>query len=315
LPSPPAGRTGWPWTDSGNADALHLTSHISHLFPRISIVMPCFNAGAFVEESLRSILLQGYPDLELIVFDGGSTDGTVDIINRYAPWLSFWISEPDRGQSHAINKGLERATGELFNWFNADDVMCEGALEGLALIYLANPLAVGICGAVQAFDEKGPLSLLRPIAGSREELGNWAYPAFLPQPGALFNRQRCKDVGGLNERLHYVMDIDLLLRLANLGCFVTTEQVVARFRQHPGSKTVKGDIPGLVELIAAEFELGIPHVAEHLLRRRMDGYAGLAMDRLGDEGLAKMVDRWTYGKVGAYLARRLWKNVKLRFLK
>lgn len=319
LPPPPSGKSDWPWTNNSaetgasSADVSHLTSHVSpHLWPRISIVMPCFNAAAFIEEALRSVLLQGYPDLELMVFDGGSKDGTVEIIKRYEPWLRYWVSEPDRGQSHAINNGLERATGKLFNWFNADDVMCEGALKALAGMYLAHPDAVGFCGAVQTFAESGSLSLLRPVAGTREALGDWAVSAFLPQPGALFSCSVCKDIGGVNERLHYVMDIDLLMKLADHGDFVTTEQVITLFRQHAGSKTMTGDMAGLVELIASEFDLGMPHVAERLLQRRMDGHARLIIDRLDDGAVARIVDRWSYRKVGAYLIRRLWKNVKIR---
>ena len=327
LPPPPAGKTGWPWTNSSaeaGAPSVEvqasptpkneepITNNPPPSLPRISLVMPCFNAAAFIEEALRSVLLQGYPDLELIVFDGGSKDGTVDIIKRYEPWLSYWVSEPDRGQSHAINKGLERATGELFNWFNADDVMCAGALETLVGLHIAHPEAVGICGAVQSFDEHGARALLHPVAGSREELGDWAVKAFLPQPGALFNCQLCKDVRGVDERLHYVMDIDLLMKLAERGSFVTTQQVITWFRQHPGSKTVTGDIPGLVELVAADFNLGMPKVAERHLQRRMDGYAGLMLDRLDDGAVAKIIDRWSYRKVGVYLARRLLKNVILR---
>jgi glycosyltransferase involved in cell wall biosynthesis len=313
LPPPPAGKTGWPWHLPNNQQLI--TNNPPSSLPRISIVMPCFNAVAFIEEALRSVLLQGYPDLELIVFDGGSTDGTVEVIKRYAPWLSYWASEPDCGQSHAINKGLERATGELFNWFNADDVMCEGALEALAALHIANPSAVGICGVVQSFDEGGALSLLRPVAGSKEALGDWAVSAFIPQPGALFNCRMCKDIGGVNERLHYVMDIDLLMKLADRGAFVTTERVITLFRQHAGSKTVSGDIPGLVELIAVEFNLGMPRVAERLLERRMTGHASLAIDKLGEDEIKKIVDRWTYLQLFTYTAHRLLKNLALRFSK
>jgi hypothetical protein len=191
--------------------------------------------------------------------------------------------------------------------------MCEGALAALARLYCAHPTAVGICGSVQAFDENGERNLLRPVTGSREEFGDWAASAFIPQPGALFNREMCRGIGGVNERLHYVMDIDLLMKLADRGDFVTTERIITRFRQHPGSKTVSGDIQGLVELIAADFNLGMPKVAERLLRRRLEGHAGLMMDRLNDNAVAKIVDRWSYGKVGAYLMRRLKKNVLLRW--
>jgi glycosyltransferase involved in cell wall biosynthesis len=273
--------------------------------------MPCLNAGQYLEEALRSVLLQGYPDLELMVFDGGSTDGTVEIIRQYAPWLTYWASEKDRGQSHAINKGLERATGEWFNWFNADDVMCQGALLTFAASFQADHGVIGVFGSMISFDPQGVQTRWDPVLGTKEEIGNWAAPVFLPQPAALFSREACQRIGGVNERLHYVMDIELMMRLADCGRFALVDGVTARFRAHEGSKTVQGDIPGLVELIAAEFSLGLPRVAERLLQRRLDGYAGLTVDHLTDDELAEVVDRWSYGMLVRYVIRRLNKNLRL----
>ena len=95
-------------------------------WPRISIVTPSFNQGQFIEETIRSILLQGYPNLEYIIIDGGSTDESVEIIKKYEPWLTYWVSEKDRGQAHAINKGLERCTGEILAYINSDDYYYPG---------------------------------------------------------------------------------------------------------------------------------------------------------------------------------------------
>ena len=313
LPVPPAGRTGWPWIAGAVSDISRLPPRPSLTpWPRITIVMPCLNAERFIEEALRSVLLQGYPDLELMVFDGGSTDGTVGIVKRYAPWLVYWESENDRGQSHAINKGLERATGKLFNWFNADDVMCTGALFVLAAMSESAPNAIGFFGSMLSFDEQGGQTVWKAVPGNKEEIGNWATSCFLPQPSALFDCRLCKQIGGVNEKLHYVMDIELMMRLADFGQFVATPEITAHFRAHAGSKTVQGDIPGLVELVAADFNLGLTYVARQMLQRRMDGYAGLAIDRLSDEKLAKVVDRWSYASLVRYIFRRIKKNLKLR---
>src|SRR5262245_2264682 len=111
LPPPPPGRDGWPWTVA--SDPLPETRPNGSAWPRISVVTPSYNQGRFLEETIRSVLLQGYPDLEYFVIDGVSTDESVAIIERYAPWLSFWVSEPDGGQVEAINKGIARATGDL----------------------------------------------------------------------------------------------------------------------------------------------------------------------------------------------------------
>src|SRR5215469_2917833 len=110
LPPPPAGHTGWPWTIESMPSPPARTD--GSPWPTISIVTPSYNQGQFIEETIRSVLLQGYPALEYIIIDGGSTDQSVEIIKKYEPWLTYWISESDRGQSHAINKGFKRATGE-----------------------------------------------------------------------------------------------------------------------------------------------------------------------------------------------------------
>src|SRR5689334_6100335 len=111
LPPPPPGRTDWPWTvETPQLPALRPDGSA---WPRISIVTPSYNQGQFIEETIRSVLLQGYPDLEYIVIDGGSSDDSPAIIAKYAPWLTHWVSEPDRGQAHAINKGLVHATGVI----------------------------------------------------------------------------------------------------------------------------------------------------------------------------------------------------------
>jgi glycosyltransferase involved in cell wall biosynthesis len=123
LPSPPLDKTGWPWTIETNPQ-VYVSSRT---YPRISIVTPSYNQAQFIEETIRSILLQNYPNLEYIIIDGGSTDGTVEILKKYETWLTYWVSEPDRGQSHALNKGIERATGEWIGWQNSDDVYTEKA--------------------------------------------------------------------------------------------------------------------------------------------------------------------------------------------
>ena len=275
-------------------------------------MIPCLNAGRYIEEAIRSILLQAYPDLEIIVMDGGSDDGTIEILENYSLWIAYSESVKDSGQSHAINKGLNRATGILFNWFNADDVMPPGALLALAGARLQHPNAVGVCGAMDVFSDTGVLRKWMPVSGTKEDLGNWGAPAFLPQPAALFDCALCKKIEGVNERLHYVMDVELMLRLADYGSFVTITQVTSRFRDHEGSKTMSDRMSGLVELIASEFNLGLAKTAEKMLQRRMDGHAALALDNIGDQRLKEFVDRWSYQSVVIYLARRLLKSIVIR---
>src|SRR5262249_22787460 len=126
LSSPPPGKKGWPWTE----ESLPLWEQIGegYFCPRITVVTPSFNQGQFIEETIRSVLLQGYPDLEYFVLDGGSTDDSVAIIKKYSPWISFWASEVDGGQSAAINRGLRMGSGWYATWINSDDMLCKNAL-------------------------------------------------------------------------------------------------------------------------------------------------------------------------------------------
>ena len=126
LPPPPSGKTGWPWTEESRRLPNQMPSGCP--WPRISVVTPSFNQGKFIEETIRSVLLQGYPNLEYLMIDGGSTDNSVEIIKKYSPWLTYWVSEPDDGQSDAINRGLKMSSGDFATWINSDDLLCKNAL-------------------------------------------------------------------------------------------------------------------------------------------------------------------------------------------
>ena len=130
LPQPPPDKIGWPWTEE--SQMLQTLQPDGSEWPGISIVTPSYNQGQFIEETIRSILLQNYPNIEFIIIDGGSNDFTLEIIKKYEKWITFWVSEKDRSQSHAINKGFERCTGELVNWICSDDMLCKDALFNLA---------------------------------------------------------------------------------------------------------------------------------------------------------------------------------------
>ncbi len=233
LPPPPPGRTGWPWTEE--SPQLPDTMPDSRPWPRVSIVTPSYNQAQFIEETIRSVLLRCYPDLEYIIIDGGSTDGSVEIIRKYAPWLAYWVSEPDRGQSHAINKGFERATGEIVAWLNSDDTYQPGALQIVGWSFRSTPDLDVLYSECNFIDERsriigqslhGPYNRAALILRDR-----------IPQPTAFIRASTLMCTGYLDESLHYAMDYDLWLRIALRGILCRSDQIFANFRYHDASKS------------------------------------------------------------------------------
>ena len=238
LPTPPAMKNGWPWTEESQQIAERLPT--GEAWPRVSIVTPSYNQAAFIEETIRSVLLQGYPNLEYIVMDGGSTDGSVDIIRKYDPWLAYWSSEPDRGQGHAISKGFEKATGVIFGWLNSDDVYCRGTLELVARLFLNTPNVGFLYGDCSVIDQGS--SKIDHIESQPGGPAEFLTRCFIPQPSTFFRRTAWKTVGGINEALHYSMDYDLWLRMMSGGVEALYEpKTLACFRRHADSKS-NGDL-------------------------------------------------------------------------
>lgn len=208
--------------------------------PRISIVTPSLNQARFLEETIRSVLLQGYADLEYLVMDGGSTDGSANIIRKYEPWLAGWVSEPDRGQCHAINKGLFRATGEYFNYVNSDDMLAAGALAAVAEGFAAQPSADFIHGKCVLGDGNGRAMSMHQGRGEDfvEMFTNLLAGNGLHPLAVFFRRQAVLRVGGFRERLEQEMDSDLWFRLLEAGCRIgTIGACLGTFRCHPDQKS------------------------------------------------------------------------------
>lgn len=252
---PPPGRSGWPWTVESPVSTVPLSTQNGH-YPRISIVTPSFNQADYLEETIRSVLLQNYPNLEYLVVDGGSTDGSLDILRRYEPWLSWCVSEPDAGQVDAINKGAGRATGEWFAWLNSDDLYLPGAFEEVARIAMADPDVDWVVGHLQMIDAQGGET---GYFNRKMSVGNWLdfvctkWPqgTALPQPASFWKRELFAAVGALNDTLHFAMDHEFWGRLAYHGCRPrATERVLASFRDHGASKTSRGWLPFYREELA-----------------------------------------------------------------
>jgi carbamoyltransferase len=204
--------------------------------PKISIVTPSFNQGQFIEETIRSVLDQNYPDLEYLVIDGGSTDQTIDIIRKYETQLSHWESEKDRGQVHAINKGLTRATGDIFAFVNSDDIYLPGTFATVAKYFDEHPSAEWICGDTRMFGEGYDTEVVRTVVPkSAAHCLSWDYTA--PQPGHFWKRELLG--AGFDEAWRYDFDHDMYVRLLLAGH--RCEHIPATFagyRLHGASKTV-----------------------------------------------------------------------------
>jgi glycosyltransferase involved in cell wall biosynthesis len=209
--------------------------------PRISIITPSLNQARFLEETIASVLSQGYPNLEYFIIDGGSTDGSVEIIRRYEEKLTGWVSEPDQGQSDAIIKGFARAGGDIMNWINSDDALMPGALRFVAKAFMASRADLIVGGDVHYKD-----SLATPVGQFRPS--GYAYPDCLRfwngrfryhQPCTFFRRETYEKAGGLNKALHYVMDYDLYCRMLRLpgSRVVYIPAVLSKFRLHEAAKT------------------------------------------------------------------------------
>jgi glycosyltransferase involved in cell wall biosynthesis len=230
LPPPPAGKSGWPW-DTPPSPAVDSG-------PRISIIIPSLNQGRFIEETIRSILLQRWPNLELIIIDAASRDETVGVIRKYEPWISYWISERDEGQAEAINKGLAKATGDIVAWFNADDFYTNGIFAAVANAWPRNPRGI-YAAPVANFYKRGRETLIRPRGLALENVVQyWAGRSLWHDPGLFWSRAVIDAVGGPDPSLHYSHDYDYLCRALQHASVEYVDHIAAGFRLHRDSKTI-----------------------------------------------------------------------------
>ena len=269
LPPSPPGRSGWPWLVK---DRPQPRPAETAAWPRIAVVTPSYNQGQYLEETIRSVLLQDYPNLEYVVVDGGSGDGSVDTIQKYAPWLTSWVSEPDRGQSHAINKGFARTDGEVLGWLNSDDIYLPGTLATVAANLAPRADAALIYGQARHMDQDSVLAG-EVLALPFDYQTLITTSNFIPQPSAFFRRSAFAAAGGLNEALHFSMDYDLWLRLGRLGQVLFVPRPLTGMRTYAQSKTGSADRRMFVEvrqMIERHGGHGLPKGFEQwLLRTRV----------------------------------------------
>ena len=233
LPPPPEDKTGWPWTEE--------TSQLPDVmpdgkpWPKISVVTPSFNQGQFLEETIRSVLLQGYPDLEYIIIDGGSTDESVDIIRKYGPWLRYWVSEPDDGQTAAINKGLKLINGDIAAYLNSDDVYCPGAFNKVINCFEINLDVAMLYGDVVTIDSEG--GLLKKINVGEINIIMWLKHRFyIPQPAVFLRSFVFRDLGLFDEQFNLNMDGEYWTRILFHYPINYCPEIIAKVRIHKENK-------------------------------------------------------------------------------
>ena len=215
--------------------------------PLVSIVTPSLNQGRFIEATIRSVLDQDYPRIEYLVVDGGSTDGTLEVLARHDGSLR-WVSEPDRGQAAAVNKGLRMASGDILAWLNSDDVYEPGAVSSAVAYLREHPEVALVYGDATLIDasgrELGPCSHVEP-----PDLRRLVHTAdYIVQPAAFFRRAAFQAVGGLDESLHWALDYDLWLKIAQRFPFAYLPRKLARCRQTGENKTVRGGFDRFAEI-------------------------------------------------------------------
>jgi len=244
-----------------SADRLGLNGDV------ISVITPSYNQAQFLEETILSVLGQDYPNLEYIVVDGGSTDGSVEIIKKYADRLAYWVSEPDRGQSHAINKGLERATGEIVAWLNSDDLYCPGTLSTVARYFAEHPEVAVVYGNSEYVAEDGKHLGYYPARpyDRRALFGQFAgdIANYIPQPSVFMRLEAPRPAQLVDERLRYALDYDLWGRLARYYQFGCISQTLSRYRLTPTAKTSSLRLRGAAEMAVVLHRYG---TAKSLLR-------------------------------------------------
>jgi len=255
LPPPPPGKTGWPcgmftiqrgwpWTEETPQIADSMPDGKS--YPKISIITPNYNYGRFLEETIRSVVLQGYPNLEYIIIDGNSTDNSVEIIKKYAKWFAYWVSEPDTGQTDAINKGFKMITGDIVAWINADDTYAKGALKIVSIFFNDNPHISMIYGACNLVDINSNVLNKYPTVdfNIKKLISDWNY---IPQPATFFKKKVLNEVGLLDTSFNFSMDREFFIRIGKKYKIKRIQAVLGNVRIHDCTKTKASGKKGIKE--------------------------------------------------------------------
>jgi len=224
--------------------------------PLVSIVTPSYNQARFLEQTIQSVLMQDYPRIEYLIVDGGSNDGSVEIIQKYASRLAWWVSESDRGQTDAINKGFAHAGGEILAWLNSDDTYEPGAVSAAVRYLRAHPQVGMVYANANFIDEQGRVIGRFPAAQTDYRRLRRGY-VHIPQQAAFFRADLWRRVGPLDPSFFFAMDYDLWVRIARLAPIIyLPDQTWANFRLHGHSKTMAANDRCWPEMLRVHFRDG-----------------------------------------------------------
>jgi glycosyltransferase involved in cell wall biosynthesis len=268
--------------------------------PLVSIITPSFNQSKFLEETIQSVLGQDYDRVEYLLIDGASTDNSLDIIRKYTQRLSYWVSEPDRGQAQAINKGLKQAKGDILGWLNSDDVLLPGTIRRAVETLQAHPDVDVVYGRLERMDEQGKSVPTPILPKDRVEFnrGTMLEECTVNQAGAFWRREMMEKVGLLNESLRYVMDYEYWIRIAIAGGrFKRLPETTARFRLTRDSKTVGQALPMAQE--------GMQVIQSFSAQPGLDERLGLPAGALQRQARGGLAVAYLY-EANAYLKQKNW---------
>lgn len=307
FPKAPSGKSGWPWTETNDyfADYNNYQGHL----PKITIVTPSYNQARYLEKTIRSVLLQNYPNLEYIIIDGKSNDTSVDIIKKYKKWITSWISEKDNGQADAINKGFEKSTGEIYAWLNSDDYYLPGALLKVVKSFSENPDAHVIVGNGHKVLDNGKI-VYTPRAAELNFSAflNWLEEANFMQPSCFFKAEAWETCGPLREDLYFCMDVDLWLKMSKQFKFAKLNESISHAIKHENAKTTAEKEKMMVETSMMLLEYGGYNSAKkHLMSMAEELY------RVKKE--LKSLRKNPFYKIGRYLKRKNSTHVKRTLLR
>jgi glycosyltransferase involved in cell wall biosynthesis len=218
--------------------------------PRISVIVPSYNQGQYVEETILSVIGQNYPDLEVIVIDGGSTDNTVQVLEKYSKYLSYWHSKQDKGQGDAVNQGMRMSSGDILCWLNSDDVYLAGTLLDIGKrLYRIVDQCHLVYGAALTMNQSGETMEGGSVNGAPFDLHKLTYLDYVVQPSAFWTRKLWQRTGELNTGYRYVLDWEWFIRASKISGFEYIPRFYSVFRYHSLHKTSNGGAERRAEII------------------------------------------------------------------